>query len=266
MGITPENFTAFLNSQPKIMDKIKARLIFAGFCLLSLAFRFDDLQGIFDTSKQLVVVLSPNHNSVGARLYKFEKVGKTWQSVGDPHPVNLGKKGLAWGQGLHSAKPGLQKKEGDQRSPAGIFRFGQAFGYDEAGAIPLKLPYVPITEAQICVEDSRSRYYNQVVDANQVESDWEARESMLRTDEQYKWGIFIKQNLPPKPEGGSCIFFHLWRAPGSGTLGCTAMAEDNLLALMQWLDPEKMPLLMQMTEAAYRDYQKKFSLPGLLKP
>ena len=84
---------------------------------------------------------------------------------------------------------------------------------------------------------------------------------MLRRDDQYKWGIFINHNLPPEPECGSCIFFHLWRAPGSGTLGCTAMAEDDLLALLQWLDPQKKPLLMQMTGEYYREYQQKFSLP-----
>ena len=113
------------------------------------------------------------------------------------------------------------------------------------------------------MEDSDSRYYNQLVDATQVQPDWKARETMLRSDEQYKWGIFVKQNVPAEPKGGSCIFFHLWRAPGSGTLGCTAMAEADLLQLMQWLDPKKKPLLMQMTGANYRDYQQKFSLPVL---
>jgi D-alanyl-D-alanine dipeptidase len=183
--------------------------------------------------------------------------------VEQAHPVNLGKKGLAWGRGVNSPKPGLQKKEGDQRSPAGIFRFGTAFGYAEASALPLKLQYTPITESELCIEDSASRYYNQLVDATQVQQDWNARESMLRTDEQYKWGIFVKQNVPAAPQGGSCIFFHLWRAPGSGTLGCTAMEESNLLSLMQWLDPQKEPLLIQMTEDDYRSYQKGFALPEL---
>lgn len=217
--------------------------------------------GIFDTCKQLVVVVSPRDNQVAAVLYRFERQGKNWRQIGEEHPVNLGKKGLAWGRGLHSAKPGLQKKEGDQRTPAGIFRFGAAFGYAEAGTLPLKLPYVPITETQICVEDSHSSHYNQLVDAAEVTQDWVARESMLRTDEQYKWGIFVNQNLPPEPESGSCIFFHLWRKPGSGTLGCTAMAEENLINLMQWLNPEAKPLLLQMTKAQYRAYQKSFNLP-----
>jgi len=224
---------------------------------------FDQKNGIFDTSEQLVVVICPNNNQVDAQLFKFEKTDNNWQQIGASHPVNLGKKGLAWGRGLNSPKPGLQKKEGDQRSPAGIFRFGTAFGYAAEGAVSLKLPYIPITETQICVEDSDSRYYNQLVDATQVQPDWKARETMLRSDEQYKWGIFVKQNVPAEPKGGSCIFFHLWRAPGSGTLGCTAMAEADLLQLMQWLDPKKKPLLMQMTGANYRDYQQKFSLPVL---
>lgn len=237
--------------------------------LLSLVWYGKDLlllrgqEGIFDTCKQLVVVLSPSNKSVKAKLFRFEKIGKNWKQVGQAHPVNLGRKGLAWGRGLNSAKPGLQKKEGDQRSPAGIFRFGAAFGYAAEGTLDLKIPYIPITEAQICVEDGDSKYYNQVVDASQVEMDWEQREPMLRKDGQYKWGIFVKQNLPPEPGAGSCIFFHLWRKQGSGTLGCTAMEEQNLIALMEWLDPQKEPLLLQMTEAAYEHYQRKFSLPVL---
>lgn len=227
------------------------------------AWRKPEPPGIFDTCRQLVVVVSPKESSVSAQLYKFEKVGKKWRQVGAPHPVNLGRKGLAWGRGVQSAKSGLQKKEGDLRSPAGIFRFGTAFGYAAPGALSLKLPYVPITESQLCIEDSDSPFYNQLVDAEQVQQDWTARENMMREDEQYKWGIFVKQNLPPVPEGGSCIFFHLWRKPGSGTLGCTAMAEDKLLSLMQWLDPKKEPLLVQMTKPNYRDYQRKFSLPSV---
>lgn len=231
------------------------------FLLCGSALPNKEVEGVFDTCRQLVVVVSSKDRSVKARLFRFERSGEKWRQVDRPHPVNLGKKGLAWGRGMQSAKPGLQKKEGDQRSPAGIFRFGTAFGYAKEGVLPLKLPYVPITEAEICVEDSNSRYYNQLVNVTQVPQDWKARESMLRTDEQYKWGIVVKQNMPAEPEGGSCIFFHLWRAPGSGTLGCTAMAEDNLLSLIQWLDPQKKPLLMQMTMANYRDYQRKFSLP-----
>lgn len=223
----------------------------------------DDSGDIFSTCRQLVVVVSPNSNSVNARLYKFEKKGKSWQPVGQPHPVNLGLRGLAWGKGLQSPKPGLQKREGDKRSPAGIFRFGNAFGYAEAGSLPLKLPYISITEQDICIEDMQSPYYNQLVNITAAQDASGTQEPMLRQDDRYKWGIVVKQNTPATPGGGSCIFFHLWRARGSGTLGCTAMAEENLLQLMRWLDPDKKPLLLQMTAASYRDYQRHFALPNL---
>ncbi|MFN0215194.1 MAG: L,D-transpeptidase [Saprospiraceae bacterium] len=222
-----------------------------------------EIEGVFDTCRQLVVVVSTNPSNVKAKLFKYEKKGKKWRQVGKAHPVNLGRKGLAWGRGVQSQKPGLQKKEGDLRSPAGIFRFGTAFGYAAAGTLSLKLPYLPITEAQICIEDSNSPFYNQLVDALQLQQDWVAKENMMRDDEQYKWGIFVNHNVPAEPECGSCIFFHLWKKPGSGTLGCTAMAEDDLLSLMQWLDPAKMPLLMQMTNTHYEDYRRKFALPVL---
>jgi len=221
------------------------------------------LHSVFDDCGQLILVISPSDTSVMASLMRFEKEDKSWVKIGPTHPVNLGKNGLAWGKGLHSRKPGAQKKEGDHKSPAGLFRFGTAFGYAPSEEVSLKLPYLPITETQICVEDSKSQYYNQIVDETQVVKDWDSRESMLRKDAQYKWGIFVKHNTPAELEGGSCIFFHIWRAPGSGTLGCTAMTEENLLALMQWLDPQQKPLLMQMTAKDYQRYRKKFSLPDL---
>ncbi|MEO6760416.1 MAG: L,D-transpeptidase family protein [Saprospiraceae bacterium] len=235
-----------------------------GFLLITLSLTSSrPAPGIFSDCGQLVVVLAPADTSVNAQLWRFEKIGQKWHPVGQANAVNLGKKGLAWGRGLQSAKPGLQKKEGDQKSPKGIFRFGAAFGYAPAGQLPLKLPYIAITENQLCIEDDGSRYYNQIVDASRLPKDWKSKEYMLRPDNQYKWGIFVLQNLPPKDAAGSCIFFHLWRAPGSGTLGCTAMTEPNLLALLQWLDPGKKPLLMQMTTADYADYRPKFGLPTL---
>jgi len=176
-------------------------------------------KGIFDTCQQLVVVVSPRANSVNARLYKFEKTGKKWRQVGAAHPVNLGKKGLAWGKGLHKAKPGLQKKEGDKRSPAGIFRFGTAFGYAAADTLSLKLPYIRITGSQICVEDSDSRYYNQLVDTTRVQRDWDTRESMLRKDEQYKWGIFVSTTCRPNPKVDPVFFFTCGGHPAQAPWG-----------------------------------------------
>jgi len=47
----------------------------------------------------------------------------------------------------------------------------------------------------------------------------------------YRRGIVI--NYPPNAaaKAGSCIFIHVWRRPGSGTLGCIAASESNVQAL-----------------------------------
>ena len=84
---------------------------------------------------------------------------------------------------------------------------------------------------------------------------------MLRSDELYRWGIMVKHNWKPYPGYGSCIFIHLWRGPGQGTAGCTAMAPQNMKSLLHWLDVKKYPLLIQLPEAEYEKLKKSWRLP-----
>jgi L,D-peptidoglycan transpeptidase YkuD (ErfK/YbiS/YcfS/YnhG family) len=136
------------------------------------------------------------------------------------------------------------KKEGDGCSPAGIFRLPFAFGYADT-APDLRLKYVPVTSTFTGVDDVKSKYYNQVVDAASVTVDWEGHETMRREDGLYRWGAFDAHNPANVPGGGSCINLHLWRGPRRPTAGCTAMAEADLVRVLQWLDPAKEPRLVQ---------------------
>ncbi len=212
-------------------------------------------------TQQLVVVRSHSDSSTKATLRRFEKMDGKWQPIGDAVAVSLGRTGLAWGRGEHPPQHGPQKREGDGKSPSGLFFFGQIFGYAPASAANFKVPYVPADEALECVDDSRSRFYNQLVDSKLVQKDWTSSELMRRPDHQYRWGIVVNHNFPAQAGGGSCIFLHIWREPGSPTLGCTAMAEDDLLTLLHWLDPAKFPQLLQVTEAEYPAFQKALALP-----
>ena len=215
----------------------------------------------FSDSHQLVLVISPIAESTTATLRRFDKKGKQWEPAGESHPVNLGWTGLAWGRGLHEAQPGYQKKEGDGKAPAGIYRFGTAFGYAPAGEVSFNIDYLQVDTHQICVDDTASLFYNQIVDEKTVRKDWKSNEHMQREDWLYKWGIYVEHNVPAVVGGGSCIFFHLWRKEGSPTAGCTAMTEENLLKLLQWLDPAKKPLLVQLVENEYGAFQQKYGLP-----
>ena len=112
----------------------------------------------FDKSSQLVIVTSPSDSMITGTLQRYEKQGEQWKETANPHSITLGKTGLAWGSGVHEEKSDYYKKEGDGKSPAGIFTFGTAFGYAPKKEVDfLKLDYVPLTEITQCIEDSESK-------------------------------------------------------------------------------------------------------------
>lgn len=218
---------------------------------------------IFAETGQLVVVTSPGDSSIAGTLSRYEKKEGQWVLAGAPHAVSLGRTGVAWGSGIHeeSLIHGIPKREGDGKSPAGFFHFGNAFGYAPGSEATFKLPYLQATETLECVDDGFNPHYNQLVDTKEVMKDWNSSEMMLRKDDQYRWGIVVEHNMPAKSMGGSCIFFHIWSKPGAPTAGCTAMTEENLLVLMHWLDPALQPVLVQMTEADYQNIAGIYELP-----
>jgi len=232
-------------------------------------------------SKQIVVSLSPSWSSPDAEVYVFEKVKHTWQPQWH-FPSTIGKKGLGWGQGLHSSylqpKKGEPiKHEGDKKAPAGVFRLVETFGYATREDLPPvheRLPaYHQVNEESRCVDDFKSRYYNnQVYDQRLVKKDWDSHEELLRKDELYKLAIVVDHNQVNVPDlnrskkFGSCIFLHLWRGPSTGTAGCTAFSEENMLKLLSLLDASKNPVLVQFPKEVYQRIYKSWELPELGVP
>lgn len=156
------------------------------------------------------------------------------------------------------------KKEGDQKSPAGAFLLGQAFGYDDGlpeGAHGY--PYLHIAASTSCIEDANSHYYNQVIDPATVSrADWSERDSMRRPDGLFRWGIVVAHNAgEPERGAGSCIFLHIWRGLGKGTAGCTAMPQEFVEELVRWLEPGSHPVLVQLPEAQYERLRSSWVLP-----
>jgi L,D-peptidoglycan transpeptidase YkuD (ErfK/YbiS/YcfS/YnhG family) len=204
-----------------------------------------------DQTQQVILVVTPSWNSNTGTLTMFQKSHGNWTPAGAEIPVVLGRNGLAWGAGSHhDSNDGPIKVEGDGRAPAGIFKLGPAFGYDPLPPNGSKLPYRQATAADIWVSDPESPQYNQWV-ALQSGVDpntrWTSFEDMKRPDQLYQLGMVVQYNTDPVVKNaGSAIFLHIWKEPGSPTAGCTAMAQQNLLALLQWLDPARHPLLIQL--------------------
>lgn len=224
----------------------------------------------FPRATEMVVVTTAGWNAVEGRLQRYQRAasGKKWTPVGDSFAVVVGKSGLAWGSGMVAVGPADPadpiKKEGDGRAPAGVFHLSTAFGYASQEQSGWKMPYVSLTTSVECVDDSNSKFYNRVVDRGTVAADWNSSEQMLRPDELYRWGIVVDHNAgPARPGGGSCIFLHIWRGAGIGTVGCTAMPRERVESLLGWLDPAREPLLVQLPASEYKRLRKRWHLPAL---
>jgi L,D-peptidoglycan transpeptidase YkuD (ErfK/YbiS/YcfS/YnhG family) len=220
--------------------------------------------------RQMVVVVTKDWQAVNGRLQRYERVDRGWQAIGPLTRIVVGRNGMGWGDGLHPMpQPGPRKKEGDGKSPAGVFSLLYAFGYEPAEKVPgIKMPYVQCTGTLECVDDTNSTHYNQVLDRKSVsQPDWHSSEHMRMTNGQYRLGLVIEHDTsPPVPGDGSCVFIHIWLGPGIGTSGCTAMSDGNIEALLGWIDASANPVLVQLPEAEYARLQKPWHLPPMPGP
>lgn len=218
-------------------------------------------------ARQLLLVVAEDWQYTEASLLRFERSSpeQAWVRVGEPMPVNLGRNGLGWGRGLHGLAlgPGPVKREGDGRAPAGLFALGTGFALEPGEVGPARLPILRADVNLMCVDDSASRFYNRIVEADRVSAcDWTSAEDMLRRDGQYRLGVFVRHNADPvTPGGGSCIFLHIWLGRGVASSGCTNMAPADMLTLLRWLDADRAPVLAQLPRRDYARHRAAWRLP-----
>lgn len=217
---------------------------------------------------QLVLVTSVDWNATDGELRRFEREGDGWKQVGDTMPITLGRTGVAWGIGLNDARGnGPVKHEGDGKSPAGVFTIGPAFGY--AASARTGLDYRAMGTNDWCIDIPESAYYNRIVDRSTIKAPGldKSSEPMRRDlhvdgDQRYREGFVIEHNADGAVrQGGSCIFAHLWGAPGETTSGCTAMAPASMEALLGWLDARRHPVFVQLPKAEYASLVHDWKLP-----
>ncbi len=220
---------------------------------------------------QLLVVTTPGWESTEGRFHAFERRESGWQPALPQAAVSIGRSGYGWGLGLHDAQPGPQKREGDGRSPAGVFALGEAFGYP--AAVTTGLPYRPMDVSHWCVDVADSPLYNRIVSTRDVGTDAVAgatepmrRDIHLDGDRRYRLGFVVEHNPQQVPGAGSCIFFHLWEETLEATIGCTAFADDDMERLLAWLDADARPLLVALPQDEYARLQTSWGLPPLVLP
>lgn len=202
-------------------------------------------------TKQLIKVTTKGWNTKDGKLQRYEKdKNGNWIKVGKSINIILGRNGLGWGLGVHKIPKNAKyiKKEGDGRSPAGLFKLGNGFGYQN---FKIDFPYKKYTRTNHCVDDSNSKFYNTIIDSKKVKKDYKSFEYMKLKNNLYKYGITVKHNPQNIAQAGSCIFVHIKSPSGKGTAGCTAMKEREIVEILKWIDVKKHPLLMQIPEGIF---------------
>jgi L,D-peptidoglycan transpeptidase YkuD (ErfK/YbiS/YcfS/YnhG family) len=170
--------------------------------------------------------------SSGYYAYPLEKDQDDWKGVSGPMKATIGENGFAL--------PG-EKREGDGKTPSGIFSLKRTFGYDKT--VKTKMSYRQASEEDLWVDDPNATDYNQWV--KQGETGAASYEKMKREDSQYKYGIVIEYNTDPVIKGhGSAIFFHVWEGKDFPTAGCVAVSEEDIIKIFEWLDPNALPLII----------------------
>ncbi len=225
----------------------------------------------FTENRQIVVVVTDAWKSIHGKLVCFEKNEGQWKPVIENVDVTVGKSGLGVGIGLHGKKlKGTRKKEGDGKAPAGVFPLESGFG-----AKPLSLKrfsYFQSDANDRWVDDPDSRFYNHWVkvpgpnsrkDYKYVIKDWKSAESMTLASGLYDHVIVVGHNreTPVEKGGGSAIFMHAWKSPGSPTVGCTAMEKETVKRILEWLKTSSHPVLVQVPKSEIR----KVNLPAAIE-
>lgn len=203
--------------------------------------------------EQIILVVAQDYNATRAKLLCYEDQKR----VLGPIEVNVGAKGVGFGADAHpffmpSNAP--QKREGDKKAPIGIFTLDSLFGYEANSS--RSMSYLHATKELICVDDATSKFYNQIIKKpNELPKSFE---EMRREDKQYLLGVTVGYNKAQLANRGSCIFMHVEKSPGAPTAGCTSMALEDLQEIATWLDPNKKPILVQITKAQAKEAKKLY--------
>jgi D-alanyl-D-alanine dipeptidase len=188
---------------------------------------------VLDRATQLLIVTVPNMSTTAAHMRTYERSSPAapWQAKSGPEAAVVGARGIGWGARFAHLRKDKEplKQEGDMRTPAGIYRLAESFGF-EKGANDGHMQLKP--GMNFCVEDVKSPYYGMIVKREAIEKKTSGED--MSVVPQMKRGLVI--DYPPRrfSKAGSCIFLHVWRGGGVGTAGCVALPEERVKFLQSW--------------------------------
>ena len=165
------------------------------------------------TNQIMVVAVSED----GAKLCLYERADD-WQLVLETEAI-IGKSGLG------------KTKEGDGKTPVGVFLFVEAFGILENPGT--KMAYTQVDETHYWVDDGASNYYNAFVSTDEVVKDWESAEHIIEYGQSYHYVLATSYNDEKIAGRGSAVFLHCISEDAEATAGCIAVPEVYMKEIMR---------------------------------
>lgn len=179
-----------------------------------------------------LLIVSVNKKSSSSANVSFYTKGADSQWILDFSTVGyIGKNGIG------------KVKEGDKKSPTGLFKLSTAFGTAKKPE-EVTIPYVEVNSSHWVVSDLNSKYYNQFVNASsrddgypqtkEVKSDWNPSygEQLCQYKSSYKYALIVDYNAERIPDKGSAIFVHCTSGK-KYTAGCVAIPESFMKHLLE---------------------------------
>jgi len=182
-------------------------------------------EDISDT-EQLIVVECDDTNCV-VSMYELEN--NQWEEKYYTDGI-IGKDGASYDDNEYNC-----------HTPMGLFSLGFAFGMEEL--TDLDIEYRQVNENCYWIDDGDSELYNQWVESDDIT--WNSAEHLIEYPEEYKYAVVIESNNDPiVPYGGSAIFLHCNNFEYTYTLGCVAIATEDMYNILCMLDDSANPKIM----------------------
>ena len=178
---------------------------------------------IASKTDQIMLVIPSNYSTSIATFYFYVKKENKWNQRFETR-AHIGKNGLG------------KEKEGDLKTPVGVFKFNRYFGIEENPGT--NLPYVKVNESHYWDGDSKSKNYNTLVN-NETYTDFDTSlsEHIIDYKPGYEYAMNINYNEEQTPYKGSAIFLHCFTY-NNFTHGCVAIDKDILKSIYKEINKD----------------------------
>jgi L,D-peptidoglycan transpeptidase YkuD (ErfK/YbiS/YcfS/YnhG family) len=191
-------------------------------------------------TRQVIIVHGPGYGTTTATVETFTKSGRAWRPAFAPMSAWVGSIGFS-----------DHKTENDSATPTGVYGIGGTM-YGIAANPGVGYGYHQLVSGDYWDENPATPEYNTFVHGSDPGGNSEA---LWQISPQYTYFAVINYNSPPvsaTPALGSGIFLHV--SVGHPTAGCVALAQGDLVSVLDWLDPAAAPRIVLAPDEALSRY------------